>query len=239
MMSHPGDAFSFRAGCQAAIPVAVGYFPIAVAFGLLARSVGVPDWGALSLSVIVYAGASRFVAVNLMGLGASVAEVVLATFVLNFRHFLMSSTLSRRIVPGTSWGTRALLAFGVTDETYAVASLSPEPFLAPPFLAGLNLTSYLSWVSGSFVGLFLAQSLPAVIQKGMGIALYAMFIGLLVPSACRDRRVLVVALLAMALNGLYRLTPLAAFGSGWGVLGATALAALTGALLFPPKELGR
>lgn len=239
MMSHSGEGLSFRAGCQAAIPVAVGYFPIAVAFGLLARSVGVPDWGALSLSVIVYAGASQFVAVNLMGLGASVAEVVLATFVLNFRHFLMSSTLSRRIAPGTSFGTRALLAFGVTDETYAVASLRPEPLLAPSFLAGLNLASYLSWVSGSFVGLFLAQSLPSVIQKGMGVALYAMFIGLLVPSACKDRRVLVVALLAMALNGLYRLSPLGAFGGGWGVLGATALAALTGALLYPSRELDR
>ena len=236
---HSEPVSPFREGLRTAFPVAVGYFPIAVAFGLLARSVGVPDVGAMALSVVVYAGASQFVAVNLMGLGASVAEIVLATFVLNFRHFLMSSTLSRRIAPGTSRAKRALLAFGVTDETYAVASLRPEEHLSPAFLLGLNLFSYLSWVAGSFVGFFLASSLPEVLQKGMGIAIYAMFIGLLLPSARRDRKVLVVALLAMAFNGLYRLTPLAAWGGGWGILAATIAAALVGVRLFPSKEVSR
>ncbi|MBL3593566.1 MAG: AzlC family ABC transporter permease [Synergistaceae bacterium] len=229
----------FGEGLRAAFPVAVGYFPIAVAFGLLARSAGVPGSGAMALSVFVYAGASQFVAVNLMGLGASVAEIVLAVFVLNFRHFLMSSTLARRIAPGTSRARRALLAFGVTDETYAVASLRPEEVLSPAFLLGLNLFSYLSWVAGSFVGFFLASSLPDVFQKGMAIALYAMFIGLLVPSACKDRRVLVVALLSMAVNGLYRVSPLAAFGGGWGVLTATVAAALIGVRLFSSEAVSR
>ncbi len=84
-------------GIKAAIPIAIGYIPITITFGLIAKSAGIPNYISLLMSVIVFAGGSQFVAVNLLMLGAAPVEMVIATFILNLRHFLMSSSVSQRI----------------------------------------------------------------------------------------------------------------------------------------------
>lgn len=227
----------FVAGLKAGIPIALGYLPIAVTFGLLARSLGIPGYGAMAMSLILFAGASQFVGVNLLALGASTPEIVLATFILNFRHFIMSSVLSRRFRTGTSRPLLGLLAFGITDESFTVASLRDELFLDPPFVLGLNSAGYCSWNAGTFLGVFLAASVPETLQKSMGIALYAMFVGLLVPSFRRGRPVFLVVLVAMAVNASFSWIPaLQSLNGGWGIMAATLVAALFGAWLFPRKE---
>lgn len=235
-----GEPFSdpgFSAGLKAGIPIALGYMPIAVTFGLLARSLGVPAYGAMAMSLILFAGASQFVGVNLLSLGASTPEIVLATFVLNFRHFIMTSALSRRFRAGTSRPLLGLLAFGVTDESFSVASLREERFLGPAFVLGLNSAGYCGWNLGTFLGVFLATSVPEVLQNSMGIALYAMFVGLLVPSLKRGRPIVLVVLAAMTMNALFSWLPALAFLSGgWGVMVATLAAALLGAWFFPRKK---
>lgn len=227
----------FSAGVKAGVPIAVGYLPIAVTFGLLARSLGVPAYGAMAMSLIVFAGASQFVGVNLFALGASTPEIVLATFVLNFRHFIMSSALSRRFRAGTPRPLLGLLAFGVTDESFSVASLRDERFLGPAFVLGLNSVGYCAWNVGTFLGVFLAASVPETLQNSMGIALYAMFVGLLVPSLRRGRPVLFVVFVAMAVNGLFSWLPaLAALSGGWGIMASTLAAAVFGAWVFPRRK---
>lgn len=231
-------ATGFAAGVRAGIPIAVGYLPIAVTFGLLARSLGIPAYGAVAMSLIVFAGASQFVGVNLFALGASTPEIVLATFILNFRHFIMSSALSRRFKTGTSRPLLGLLAFGVTDESFSVASLRDDRFLGTFFVLGLNSVGYCAWNAGTFLGVFLAASVPETLQNSMGIALYAMFVGLLIPSLRRGRPVLLVVLAAMAVNALFSWLPaLDSLSGGWGIMTATLAAATAGAWLFPRKKV--
>ncbi len=232
-----GPQAGFAEGVRAGVPIAVGYLPIAVTFGLLARSLGVPGYAAMAMSLILYAGASQFVGVNLMALGAGTSEIVLATFILNFRHFIMSSALSRRFERGISRWMKGILAFGVTDETFSVASIRDQSTISPSFMLGLNGTAYLSWNAGTFVGVFLATSLPPVMQSSMGIALYAMFVGLLVPSLRRGRPVVLVVVLAMAVNGLFTWLPaLKSLSGGWGIMVATLAASVFGAVFFPRKR---
>ena len=112
------------------------------------RHLAVPIF--LGLNLLVFAGASQFMALNLLASGIGAGEIVLATLLMNFRHFLMSASLSAKI------GGRARLlpvvAFGITDETFAVAS-SEKGELASDFLIGLESMAYFSWVSGTAVGL--------------------------------------------------------------------------------------
>ena len=126
----------------------------------------------------------------------------------------------------------ALLAFGVTDETFTVAALRQEAKLSRYFLLGLNTVAFLAWNAGTWIGLFFAAGLPAVLQASMGIALYAMFIGLLVPSCKRSKPVLAVALLAAVLHSLLRWLPETAVGGGWGIILATLVSAGCGAYFF-------
>ena len=171
-------------GVRAGVPVAVGYVPMAVAFGVLAAHTGLSFPQAAAMSLFVYAGASQFASLGLLAGGASAIAIVLATLVLNFRHFLMSVALSRRLPldrhsgPGR-WGAPLGLGFGITDETFVVASL--DGALSAPYFLGLALTAYLAWLSGTLIGAGFSTLIPAVVARGMGVALYAMFIAILVP----------------------------------------------------------
>ncbi|MTI79992.1 MAG: AzlC family ABC transporter permease [Firmicutes bacterium] len=221
-------------GIKAGLPIAIGYIPIAITFGLLAKSTGIPNYITVCMSLIVFAGASQFVGVKLMAIGATSWEIIMTTFILNFRHFLMSSSLSRKIESGTSKKWLSIISFGITDESFTVASLRKENKLSPIFLLALNTTAFSAWVSGTAVGVFLATGLPGSLTNSMGIALYAMFIGLLVPSVKGSKPILLVALTAMITSYLIGIIPfLNNLSSGWSIIIATITAALIGAILYP------
>ena len=158
---------------------------MAMAFGVLATQTGLSFWQAAAMSLFVYAGASQFASLGLLAGGASAVAIILATLVLNFRDFLMSMALSRRLPldrrGAGAWIAPLGLGFGITDETFVVSSLDHE--LTPRFFFGLILTAYLAWLSGTLIGAGFSSLIPAVIARGMGVALYAMFIAILVPGA--------------------------------------------------------
>ena len=232
-MNTETNRVQFFQGVAAGIPVALGYIPIAITFGLLARGADLPFYIPVLMSGFVFAGASQFIGVNLLALGVSHGEIILTTFIVNFRHFLMSAAISQKIPESVSKAWRALLAFGITDETFTVAALRQEATLSRYFILGLNTVAFLAWNAGTWVGLFFSNGLPPVLQSSMGIALYAMFIGLLIPSCKRSRPALTVALLAASIHTVIRWLP-ATFGisGGWGIIMATLISAGIGAYLF-------
>jgi 4-azaleucine resistance transporter AzlC len=220
-------------GMKSAFPIAVGYIPIAIAFGLLSKSSGIPNYISILMSFMVFAGASQFMAVNLISIGISPIEIIAAVFILNLRHFLMSASISQRVEKGSSVKWQALLSFGITDETFTVASLRKERELNRMFLLGLNTLSFASWVCGTAAGIFLGGALPESLQASMGIALYAMFIGLLIPSLRKSKPVLIVTLIAVIFHSLLHYMPVFSnLSSGWGIIISTVIASAAGALLF-------
>lgn len=222
---------AFRSGMRAGIPVAVGYIPIAIAFGLLAKSFDMPNIITLAMSFFIFAGASQFIGVQLIMAGSMYWEIVLTTFILNLRHFLMSASLSQRIET-TSNRFLAAIAFGVTDETFSVASTRDEATRGH-FVLGLNLIAFFAWNVGTWIGVFLAFGLPQSVQASMGIALYAMFIGLLVPSLTR-KPVIVVATIAVVTQAVlyWGMAPFIPLSPGLSIIIATIVAAGAGALLY-------
>ncbi|OEF99112.1 branched-chain amino acid ABC transporter permease [Vulcanibacillus modesticaldus] len=220
----------------AGIPIAIGYIPIAITFGLLTKTVELPNYLGIVMSLLIFAGASQFVGVNLIAIGATYWEIVLTTFILNFRHFLLSASISQRIERNTSKNILAILSFGITDETSMVASLREENEISPNFLFGLNLTAFTSWNIGTLAGIFLGAGLPDSIQSSMGIALYSMFIGLLIPSIKKSNPILIISLLAAVINSILFYTPMP-FGisTGWRIIISTILASIIGTVIFPTE----
>lgn len=232
---RPGEGYvphrnlSWITGLKAAVPIALGYFPVAMAYGLLARSAGLTLAECLAMSIIVFAGASQFIALNLLATGIGFGEIILATFLVNLRHLLMSASIGEKLLVRAK-GIRAVLAFGITDESFAVASIQGG-LLTAGYMAGLEVLAYLAWVVGSGMGFTLGVALPQTLQESMGIALYAMFIGLLVPPAKKSRKFLVLAALSAALNGVFSLF----LTGGWPVIAATTAAAF-GMALFERED---
>lgn len=226
-------ARGFIHGVRTGTPIAAGYIPSAIACGILANSAGLLPSEGLFMSFIVFAGASQFVALNLIMTGAAFPEIILATAVLNARHVMFASSIARRLPPGVSAPQKAWIGFEITDESFSVASAQRERRLAPEFLMGLNIVGHVTWVGGTFMGFLGAAALPPVVQKSMGIAIYALFIGLLAPMVRKNRVGLTVAAAAMALSALIKWTPLfAGINYGLMIMLATGLAALLGAYLI-------
>jgi len=220
-------------GMRAGLPVAIGYLPTALTFGMLSQTAGIPAYVAVLMSLLVFAGASQFVGINLLASATAGPEIVLTTFILNFRHFLMTTALARKL-SSASRGGRALAAFGVTDETFAVASMgNTGRALSVPYMLGLNSIAFLAWNAGTWIGLVLSEGLPAVVQNSMGVSLYVMFIALLVPGLRTSRPALGVAAIAVVCSCVLAYAPFfAGLGNGWRIILATVIASACGAGLW-------
>ena len=217
----------FFRGIRTAIPILIGYFPAAMTFGLIAKNMDIDLLHACLMSVMVFAGASQFMALNLIQSGVAMGEIVVATLLMNFRHFLMSASLSSKLEKGSRF--LPVVAFAITDETFAIAS-TREHKLSSGYLIGLESMAYTSWITGTAVGHTLGRVLPDAIQRSLGIALYALFIAILVPAVKRSFRAAVIALLSAGFHVLA--SALQLVSSGWNIIFAILAGAVIGSLIF-------
>jgi len=197
----------------------VGYFSISVAFGFLARNV--IGWYAILMSMAVFAGASQFIAIQMLSKGSSGLLVIATTFLVNLRHVLMSSYLAT-FYRGTNLFRKAIVAFGVTDETFAIASRRfNENKASFEYNVRLNFLCYVSWILGTAAGVF-APSVPQELVEVLPFALVAIFICILVMSVS-SKLDAVVAVIAGLLATLLSFLP-----TGWNIIVATLTACLVG-----------
>lgn len=204
-MAETSERTTFRTGVSDGLPVFFGYFPIAVAFGILAKSTGLSLLEAGLFSCFVFAGASQFVGVNMLKTGAGMGEIVLTTFLLNFRHFIMGAAVASKLKQERH--LKAVAAFGVTDETFAVAMNRHDSF-GTPYLIALNFTAWSGWLLGTLSGHLAGNLFPSGLQRVMGALLYVMFIGILVPEIRKNLRILLLVGLSGLLHVLLSM-------SGW------------------------
>lgn len=196
----------FTRGIHAGLPIALGYIPIAITYGLIAKSQGLPLWFTVALSLVVFAGSSQFIALQLLAAGAGVFELVITTFAINFRNFLLASSVSMRGPMTYTEAQKALVGVTVTDESFALVSAQPEEKLPFGFIMGLQGVLYAAWNGGSLLGATLVGELGTLWNNSLGIAIYAMFISLLIPVLKSSRIMLSVSMvtgvLSAGMNGL-------------------------------------
>lgn len=215
-------------GLKAGFPIVIGYLPIGMAFGLLARNVGVPFGENCLFSILVFAGASQFMALDLLRAGIATGDIVLATFLLNLRHMVMSASLAARLNNiNKKW--LPIIAFGITDETFSVASLQ-EGKLTSAFLLALNGISHGAWIGGTATGYVVGTILPETVQISLGVGLYAMFTAILTPEIKKSMAALTLA----ALSGFtyIALDALKFFPDGWKLITAIIIGSTAGPFLL-------
>ena len=211
-----------------ALPIVIGYFPIAMAFGLLSKNTLLSLRDTSLLSLLVYAGASQFMALDLINAGVASGSIILATFLLNLRHMMMSASLAVefRDIPKKYI---SLISFGITDETFSVISFNKEK-ISLGFVLFLNLLSYASWNIGTIIGYGVGEILPFSLQSSLNVGLYAMFAALLFPEIKKSKNILLISLIAVIVYVILFYSKL--FSSGWDIIVAVIISSLLGLKLI-------
>lgn len=224
----------YLAGMRSGIPVILGFVPVGIAYAIMARQAGFTVAQTCGMSLSVFAGASQMMAVGMYAQGASVIAMILATFILNLRHLIMSvCVVDRMRADGTK--IKLLAAFGVTDESFAIFTTEREEKCSALYFLGLITVTYTSWNVGTLIGAAASDFLPPIITASLGIALYAMFIGILVPNLTNNWKLGALVILTAVCNSvLTQLIP-----SSWALIASTLICALIGVFFVDLEEAGK
>jgi len=223
----------FLDGIKDGIPICLGYFSVSMAFGIAATTSGIPVWAAILTSLTNVTSAGQFAGINIMQELGGFLELAITTLIINMRYFLMSLSVSQKVSPSMTLWQRFLVSFGITDEVFAV-SMRRDGDLTAAYMAGLILTPVIGWTSGTAVGALATSVLPPSLASAMGIALYGMFIAIIVPPARESRNVLIAVVIAVAASVLFYYAPiLKDLSSGWTIIIITVVVSALCATLFP------
>lgn len=227
------NKLTFLDGLRDAFPICLGYISVSFAFGMIAVARGLPLWAPTLISMTSFTGTGQFVGADLMGAAASAAEIACTLFIINARYFLMSLSLTQRLPENITLWQRLIVAFGNTDEIFAVSMCQTKP-LGFGYMTGMILCAYSGWVGGTLLGSIANNIIPPSLLSALGIALYAMFMALIIPPAKKEYRISVAVALSCAVSFTLYFT-LRNIGTGWIIIISGISAAAAAAAIFPRK----
>ncbi|MDO4325127.1 MAG: AzlC family ABC transporter permease [bacterium] len=226
---------AFFQGIRDGLPICLGYFSVSFAFGMTCVISGFPLWAAVLTSLSNVTSAGQFAGVNLILADGAYVELAVTTLIINIRYFLMSLSMSQKVDPSVKLWQRLLISFGITDEIFAVSMQHPGT-LKPPYMAGLLLTPIAGWTLGTFCGGAITSLIPPALSSALGIALYGMFIAIVIPPARKEKPILFTVVFAILLSCVFTYAPfLKQLSGGWGIILVTVIVSAVAAVLFPVK----
>lgn len=198
---------NFTVGFADGIPIGLGYLSVAFAFGLYAVSSGLSVWQAVLISMFNLTSSGQLAAVPIIASLGSILELLATQLVINIRYSLMSISLTQRLGPSVRNSDRFLISFFNTDEVFAVSSARGE-MLGRRYFYGIGLAPYLGWTLGTLLGAVAGNLLPESVVNALGIAIYAMFIAIILPAARADKNTLFAILTAIGMSVLFNYAPI-------------------------------
>lgn len=189
----PTKSEALRQGAHDAIPIGLGYFAVAFSLGIICRSSGLSVFQGFLASLLNNTSAGEFAAITLIGTNASYMEIALVTLIANARYMLMSCALSQRLEPGQSFLHRLGIAFAVTDELFGIA-IARKGYLEPAYYYGAMAVAIPGWSLGTACGIIAGSALPERIVSALSVALFGMFLAIIIPPARESRVILTVVL---------------------------------------------
>lgn len=228
---------SFKKGIIDGLPICFGYLSVAFAFGIFAVDGGLTILQAVLISMTNVTSAGQLAGVPIMLGGGLLTELAATQFVINLRYALMSVSISQKLGKSVGMLDRFIISFVNTDEVFAVASGNKQN-VGKRYLYGLILTPYIGWSFGTLLGAVAGNILPTSVISALGIAIYAMFIAIVVPVAKESRPTALCALSAIIFSCLFKYIPvLNTVPSGFVIIICAVVASVLFALLFPiPQE---
>lgn len=230
------QTLTFKKGLKDGLPICLGYISVSFTFGMMATQGGLPLWAVMLITMSNMTSAGQFAGTELILSGGLYIELVVTTFVINIRYMLMSLSLSQKVDDAMTSLQRFILSFGVTDEIFAVA-MQQEGSVSARYLAGLIVTPYTGWTLGTLLGGTATGLLPVSVRTALGIAIYGMFLAIIIPPAKRARPIAKVIAVAAVLSCIFRWTPfLNRLSGGWVIIICAVAASAYAALRYPVDE---
>ncbi len=226
---------NYTRGLKAGIPIALGYLSVSFTFGIIAISYGLSWWQALIISITTVTSAGQFAGIGIMLHPGQYFQMLISQITINIRYSFMSISVGQKADERFTGLSRWILGFMMTDEIFAVAT--QEESVSRSFFAGLATLPYLGWSVGTLLGAILGSILPDRLMSALSLAIYGMFVAIVVPEMKKTRPVLIVVVLAMLLSCAFHYIPfLSSISSGITITIVAISAAVVGAILFPVDE---
>lgn len=226
----------FLQGIKDGFPICMGYFSVSMAFGLTAVLSGLPVWSAIMMSLSNLTSAGQFAGANILVENGTFIELIITTLIINIRYFLMSLSISQKVNPNLTIKERLAISFGITDEVFAV-SMQRKTSLSSIYMAGLIITPVIGWTAGTTVGAIASQFMPQILTSSMGIALYGMFIAIIIPPARENKNISYAIIFSVILSIVFEYLPLLSkISDGWSIIIITVLVSSLAATFFPVKQ---
>lgn len=226
---------NYTRGLKAGIPIALGYLSVSFTFGIIAISYGLSWWQALIISMTTVTSAGQFAGIGIMLHPGQYFQMLISQITINIRYSFMSISVGQKADERFTGLSRWILGFMMTDEIFAVAT--QEESVSRSFFAGLATLPYLGWSVGTLLGAILGSILPDRLMSALSLAIYGMFVAIVVPEMKKSRPVLIVVVLAMLLSCAFHYIPfLSSISSGITITIVAISAAVVGAILFPVDE---
>lgn len=226
----------FLEGVRDGIPICLGYFSVSLAFGLTAVLSGLPVWTAIIISLTNLTSAGQFAGANLLIAHGSMIELAISMVIINARYFLMSLSVSQKVERNMTMKQRLGISYGITDEIFAV-SMQRKTDLSAIYMTGLILTPVLGWTGGTIVGAVATSLMPEALASALGIALYGMFIAIIIPPAREHKNVLIAVIMAIVASIAFANLPLLKnLSGGWAIIIITIAVSAIAAWLFPVHQ---
>lgn len=227
---------NFKRGIIDGIPICVGYFAVSFAFGIFAVGAGLSVLEAFLISVTNLTSAGQLAAVPIIVGGGTFLELAVSQLIINSRYSLMGVSLSQKLGKSIGLCSRFLIAFGITDEIFAVA-VSNKNNVGKRYMFGLVLTPFLGWSCGTLIGAMAGNLLPKVVITSLGVAIYGMFVAIVVPQVKRSSAAAFCAGFSVMLSCLFKYVPfLSVVPSGFVIIICAVVAALFASILFPISQ---
>ena len=222
---------NYKRGLTAGIPIALGYLSVSFTFGIMAVSYGLSWWQAVLISMTTVTSAGQFAGIGIMMHPGQYFQMLISQITINIRYSFMSISVGQKADSRFSGISRWILGFMMTDEIFAVAS--QEDSVSRSFFAGLSTLPYIGWAVGTLIGAILGRILP----DRLSLAIYGMFVAIVVPEMKKSRAVVFVVLLALVLSCMFYYVPfLSRISSGITITVVAIVAAVIGSLLFPVAD---
>lgn len=224
---------TFKNGLKHGIPIALGYLVVSFTYGMMATMGGLPPYEAILISMTSLTSAGQFAGTNIMIQSGTYLEILISMIIINSRYMLMSTSLSQKITEHMPLWKKLILSFGITDETFTVASVEVEEVTFEYFL-GLMTLPYFGWALGTLIGSLMDNILSPAMENAASIALYCMFIALFIPPTKHKRSIRFVVLLTIALSSFLFYSPLfSAITPAYKIIIAAVVSSLIAAKKYP------
>lgn len=218
------------------IPIALGYLAVSFSFGIAAVAAGLSPLEAILISMTNLTSAGQFAGIGIITAGGSYFELALSQFIINLRYSLMGISLSQKLDKSFGTAKRAVLGYALTDEIFGVAVSRTKP-VTPIYFFGLSLLPYIGWSLGTAAGAFFGEMLGETLRNALSVAIYGMFIAIIVPEAKNSIKTAAIILLAILISCIiYYVPTFGGISEGFSIIICAVIASVTGALLFPVKE---